>query len=61
MTYVDLSCITSIGAYAFNGCTSLTNINLSSTLTTIGVSAFNECTSLEIEDLALPNLEKIGT
>ena len=59
MTYVDLSCITSIGAYAFNGCTSLTNINLSPTLTTIGIQAFYNCTPLS--GITLPSsLTTIG-
>ena len=59
MTYVDLSCITSIGAHAFNGCTSLTNINLSPTLTTIGSHAFYNCTPLS--GITLPSsLTTIG-
>ena len=43
----------SIGAYAFNGCTTLKNIsNLSSSLKYIGISAFNGCTNLEAIDLS---------
>ena len=59
LTYVDLSCITSIGDFAFNGCTSLTNINLSPTLTTIGSHAFYNCTPLS--GITLPSsLTTIG-
>lgn len=59
LTYVDLSCITSIGAYAFSKCTSLTNINLSSTLTTIDEYAFYNCTPLSGITLP-PSLTTIG-
>ena len=60
LAYVDLSCITSIGAYAFNGCTSLTNINLSPTLTTIGSHAFYNCTPLS--GITLPSsITSIGS
>ena len=40
------SSVTSIGASAFQNCTSLTKINLPSSVTFIGKSAFSECTSL---------------
>lgn len=59
LTYVDLSCITSIGAHAFNKCTSLKDINLSPTLTTIGNSAFYGCSPLS--GITLPqSLTTIG-
>jgi hypothetical protein len=38
--------VTSIGDYAFDGCTSLTSITIGSGVTSIGYCAFNECTSL---------------
>jgi hypothetical protein len=38
--------ITSIGDYAFHGCTSLTSITIGSGVTSIGYSAFSGCTSL---------------
>ena len=59
LTYVDLSCITSIGAYAFSKCTSLTDINLSPTLTAIGSHAFYNCTLLSGITLP-PSLTTIG-
>ena len=38
--------ITSIGNFAFDGCTSLTSITIPDSVTTIGYRAFEECTSL---------------
>ena len=38
--------VTSIGSYAFRGCTSLTNITIPDSVTWIGSHAFNGCTSL---------------
>lgn len=45
--------VTSIGGYAFNGCTSLTSISLPDGVTSIGNNAFNECynlTSINLPD-----------
>ena len=44
--------LTAINWGAFNGCTSLTSINIPSTVTYLGTYAFSGCTSLE--DLYLP-------
>lgn len=41
--------VTSIGDYAFAGCTSLTEITLPSTLRNIGANAFDGCTQLTIK------------
>ena len=38
--------LTMTGDYAFNGCTSLTSVNIPDSVTTIGNYAFNGCTSL---------------
>lgn len=38
--------VTTIGDYAFEGCTGLTNITLSDSLTTINQGAFSDCTGL---------------
>ena len=39
-------CVTSIGWYAFSGCSNLSSIEISSGVTTIGNSAFFDCSSL---------------
>lgn len=53
ITYAKLpSTLTSIGNYAFYGCSSLTSVNLPSSLTRIGTNAFNGCKSLV--DVTLP-------
>ncbi len=39
--------VTSIGEFAFNGCTGLTNLTLSTNLTTIGDGAFGNCAGLK--------------
>jgi hypothetical protein len=46
VNYTIPSTVTSIGASAFAGCTSLTNFTIPSTVTSIGASAFSSCTSL---------------
>ena len=43
--------VTTIGDYAFYGCTGLTNITLPDSLTTINQNAFNGCTGLTEIDL----------
>lgn len=60
LTYVDLSCITSIGACAFYGCTSLENINFSESITAINNDAFYGCSLLN-KDINLPNLTSLGS
>lgn len=48
--------IFSIGANAFKGCSSLSKIELPSTLKTIGASAFNGCTSLVHVNMQVPSV-----
>ena len=38
--------VTSIGSYAFNGCSSLTNVSIPDSVATIGNGAFYECSNL---------------
>ena len=45
--------VTSIGNYAFNGCTDLTNIDIPNPVTTIGLGAFYNCTGLT--SVTIPN------
>ena len=50
---IILNSITSIGNWAFSGCTGLTSITIPNSVTSIGNEAFNGCTSLKelrIED-----------
>ena len=44
--YIIPDSVTSIGSYAFYGCTSLTNITIPDSVTSIGSYAFSACTSL---------------
>ena len=62
LTYAKLpNTLTTIGSYAFYGCSALASVNFPSSLKSIGYSAFGGCTSLEIADLSLPNLETLGS
>lgn len=45
ITSIDLPNVTSVGKYAFNGCTGLKSINLPN-VTSVGNHAFNGCTGL---------------
>ena len=45
--------ITSIGAYAFSGCTNLASIEIPSSVTSIGNGAFSDCSSLT--DITIPS------
>lgn len=45
--------VTSIGDYAFWGCTSLTSVTIGNSVTTIGEHAFFSCTSLT--SVTIPN------
>lgn len=49
--------VTTIGSSAFQGCTSLKEVNLSNNLTSLGASAFKGCTSLET--VILPDSLKV--
>ena len=49
--YAIPSGVTTIGGYAFSGCSSLESIDLPDGVTTIGDRAFSECSSLESIDL----------
>lgn len=51
LTDVSMTAATSLGRWAFQGCTALTGIELPDTLTTIGQSAFIGCSSLQSIDL----------
>ena len=55
---------TSLGAYAFYGCTGLTTVTLSSKITSIGDYAFNGCTALKSVNFSsatsFPMLKEIG-
>ena len=45
--------VTSIGSYAFNGCSSLTSVTIGESVTSIGEDAFEGCTSLT--SVIIPN------
>ena len=45
--------VTTIGNFAFYGCTALTSINIPNSVTTIGNSAFSSCTTLT--SINIPN------
>ena len=51
--------VTSIGNYAFYGCTALTDVTIPNTVTDIGNGAFNGCSSLTSLDFP-DNLSRIG-
>ena len=55
-TYNIPSSVTSIGAYAFQYCSSLTSINIPSSVTSIGWAAFYDCSSLT--SINIPNSVK---
>ena len=46
MNTIIPECVTSIGNYAFGGCTGLTSITIPESVTSIGISAFSGCTGL---------------
>ena len=49
--------ITAVGAYAFNGCSKMTSVNLQNA-TSVGQYAFNGCSALT--DVNLPNAKTVG-
>lgn len=51
LTSVTMNSVTSIGVGAFSGCTSLSGVNIPSTVTVIGEAAFRGCTSLTSVDI----------
>ena len=61
ITHYDNTNITSIGSYAFAGCTNLTQVDIpDGTVTSIGSNAFNGCSKLT--SLTLPaNITSVGS
>lgn len=54
---IEIPSVSSIGAYAFFGCTKLTSVTLPDSVTSIGESAFYDCNSLT--SVTIPNSVKI--
>jgi len=50
---VNINGVSSIGAYAFSGCTNLTQVSIASTVKSIDFCAFSGCTSLK--SVTIPN------
>ncbi len=53
--------ITSIGDYAFKGCTHLRNVQIPSSITSIGSAAFSGCYNLEYVNIEDTNITTIAT
>lgn len=53
ITKVNVNGVTSIGAYAFSGCTNLTQVSVANSVKTIDFCAFSGCTSLRT--ITIPN------
>jgi len=52
-SYAIPNSVTSIGGYAFFGCTELTSVNIPNSVTSIGNNAFGSCT--ELTSVSIPN------
>ena len=61
MTFGENSQLTTIGDYAFQGCTGLASIVIPDSVTTIGEDAFRDCTSLTSITLPFVGATKDGT
>ncbi len=53
--------VTSVGAYAFSDCSSLTSVTIGDGVTSIGMGAFSGCTGLESITLPFVGAQKGGT